>query len=73
MSWPPKGRASLTDYGNLRSGGRGLVQEEGHGLVTGNSGYKVLGKGRSVGVGGDDEAAGYNFTCFESLPGLGGM
>ena len=50
---PPKGRASLTDYGNLRSGGRGLVQEEGHGLGTGNSGYKVLGMGGCVGVGGE--------------------
>ena len=27
LRWPPKGRASLTDYGNLRSGGRGLVQD----------------------------------------------
>ena len=50
-----------------------MYKREGHGLVTGNSGYKVLGMGGCVGVGGDDEAAGYNFTCFESLPGLGGM
>ena len=48
-----------------------MYKREGHGLVTGNSGYKVLGMGGCVG--GDDEAAGYNFTCFESLPGLGGM